>query len=142
MSEKRKYRTFSPDEKTEIVLAGLRGDRSVRDVCREYEIAETLYYQWRDRLLEGGKPPSRHRGTRTRTLAMASSATRRSASRSWSGRWGARPTSWRSRGNSRGSGREITAYIDTYHHRPRSGIGYRTPAEVAQTWRTLQTRAT
>jgi len=55
MSEKRKYRTFSPDEKTEIVLAGLRGDRTVRDVCREYEIAETLYYQWRDRLLEGGK---------------------------------------------------------------------------------------
>jgi putative transposase len=38
--------------------------------------------------------------------------------------------------------REITTYIDTYHHRPHSGIGYRTPAEVAQTWRTLQTRAT
>lgn len=55
MSEKRKYRTFSPEEKAEIVLAGLRGDRTVRDVCREYEIAETLYYQWRDRLLEGGK---------------------------------------------------------------------------------------
>ncbi|MEM9036393.1 MAG: transposase [Actinomycetota bacterium] len=55
LSEKRKYRTFSPDEKAEIVLAGLRGDRSVRDVCREYEIAETLCYQWRDRLLEGGK---------------------------------------------------------------------------------------
>jgi transposase-like protein len=55
MSEKRKYRTFTPEQKTEIVLAGLRGDRSVRDVCREHEIAETLYYQWRDRLLEGGK---------------------------------------------------------------------------------------
>jgi transposase-like protein len=55
LSEKRKYRTFTPEQKTEIVLAGLRGDRSVRDVCREYEIAETLYYQWRDRLLEGGK---------------------------------------------------------------------------------------
>jgi transposase len=38
-----------------MVLAGLRGDRAVRDVCREYEIAETLYYQWRERLLEGGK---------------------------------------------------------------------------------------
>ena len=37
------------------MLAGLRGDRAVRDVCREYEIAETLYYQWRERLLEGGK---------------------------------------------------------------------------------------
>ena len=55
MSEKRKYRTFTPDQKLEIVLAGLRGDRSVRDVCREHGIAETLYYQWRDRLLEGGK---------------------------------------------------------------------------------------
>ena len=55
MSEKRKYRTFTPEQKLEIVLAGLRGDRSVRDVCREHGIAETLYYQWRDRLLEGGK---------------------------------------------------------------------------------------
>ena len=55
MSTNRKYRQFTPDQKTEIVLAGLRGDRSVRDVCREYEISETLYYQWRERLLEGGK---------------------------------------------------------------------------------------
>ncbi len=55
MSEKRKYRQFTPEQKTEIVLAGLRGDRSVRDVCGEHEIAETLYYQWRDKLLEGGK---------------------------------------------------------------------------------------
>ena len=65
MSEKRKYRTFTPEQKTEIVLAGLRGDRTVRDICREYEIAETLYYQWRDRLLEGGKAAlatSRDRG--------------------------------------------------------------------------------
>jgi transposase len=55
MSEKRKYRTFTAEQKLEIVLAGLRGDRPVRDVCRAYEISETLYYQWRDRLLEGGK---------------------------------------------------------------------------------------
>ena len=55
MSEKRKYRTFSADQKLVVVLAGLRGDRSVRDVCREHEISEALYYQWRDRLLEGGK---------------------------------------------------------------------------------------
>lgn len=65
MSEKRKDRTFTPEQKAEIVLAGLRGDRSVRDVCREYEIAETLYYQWLGRLLEGGKAAlatSRDRG--------------------------------------------------------------------------------
>jgi putative transposase len=28
----------------------------------------------------------------------------------------------------------ITAYITSYHHRPHSGLNYRTPAEVAQTW--------
>ena len=55
MSDKRKYRQFTPDQKAEIVLAGLRGDRSVREVCREHEVSEALYYQWRDRLLEGGR---------------------------------------------------------------------------------------
>src|ERR1700681_4734809 len=55
MSETRKYRTFTPGQKIEIVFAGLRGDRPVRDVCREYEISEALFYQWRERLLEGGK---------------------------------------------------------------------------------------
>ena len=55
LSEKRNYRKFSPKQKAEIVLAGLRGDRSVRDVCREHEIAETLYYSWREKLLEGGQ---------------------------------------------------------------------------------------
>ena len=56
MSEKkRSYRQFTPEQKTEIVLAGIRADRSVRDVCREYEIAEALYYDWRDKLLEGGR---------------------------------------------------------------------------------------
>ncbi len=43
MSEKRDRRKWLPERKAEIVLAGLRGDRSVRDVCREHEIAETLY---------------------------------------------------------------------------------------------------
>jgi len=33
----------------------MRGDRSVREVCREHEIAETLYYGWRDKLLESGR---------------------------------------------------------------------------------------
>jgi transposase len=55
LSEKRTYRKFTAKQKAEIVLAGLRGDRSVRDVCREAGIAETLYYAWRDKLLEGGQ---------------------------------------------------------------------------------------
>jgi transposase len=55
MSEQRKYRTFTAQQKIEIVLAGLRGDRSIKEVWREHEIAEALYYTWRDKLLEGGR---------------------------------------------------------------------------------------
>jgi len=54
MGEQRKYRTFTAQQKIEIVLAGVRGDRSIKEVCRDHEIAETLYYSWRDKLLEGG----------------------------------------------------------------------------------------
>ena len=55
LSEQRKYRTFTAQQKLEIVLAGLRGDRSVREVCREQAISETLFYGWRDQLLEAGR---------------------------------------------------------------------------------------
>ena len=55
LSEQRRYRTFTAQQKLEIVLAGLRGDVSVREFCRQHEIAETLYYQWREKLLEGGR---------------------------------------------------------------------------------------
>jgi transposase len=55
LSERRKYRSWSAKQKIEVVLAGLRGDRSVKEVCREHEISETLYYSWREKLLEGGR---------------------------------------------------------------------------------------
>jgi transposase len=54
LSEKKKYRTWTVPQKLEIVLAGLRGDRSVAELCREHQISENLYYTWRDKLLEGG----------------------------------------------------------------------------------------
>ena len=37
MSEQRKYRSCTAQLKIEIVLAGLRGDRTVKEVCREHE---------------------------------------------------------------------------------------------------------
>ena len=47
MSEKKQRRSWTPDEKAEIVLAGLRGDRSVRDVCRDVtRISQGM--GWRD----------------------------------------------------------------------------------------------
>jgi transposase len=54
LSEKKKYRTWTVQQKLEIVLAGLRGDRSVAELCREHQISENLYYTWRDKLLDGG----------------------------------------------------------------------------------------
>jgi transposase len=55
LTEKRKYRTFTPDQKLAIVLAGLRGEKSVKELCRDHQISETLYDSWRDQLLEAGK---------------------------------------------------------------------------------------
>lgn len=54
MSEKKKYRTWTVAQKLEIVLAGLRGEVSVAEVCREHQISENLFYSWREKLLEGG----------------------------------------------------------------------------------------
>jgi transposase-like protein len=54
LSEHGKYRSWTAQQKLEIVLAGLRGDRPARDVCREHGISETLYYTWREKLFEGG----------------------------------------------------------------------------------------
>jgi transposase-like protein len=49
-----RYRKFTAAQKVEIVLAGLNGDRPVREVCREHDISDPLYYQWHDMLYEGG----------------------------------------------------------------------------------------
>lgn len=55
MGEQRKYRSWTAEQKLAIVLAGMRGDRSVKEVCREHQISDTLFYSWRDKLLEGGR---------------------------------------------------------------------------------------
>jgi transposase len=33
----------------------VRGDRTVKEVCREHEVSDTLFYSWRDELPEGGR---------------------------------------------------------------------------------------
>ena len=55
LSEQREYRSWTAQQKIEILMAGLRGDRSVKEVCREHAISETLFYGWREKLLEGGR---------------------------------------------------------------------------------------
>jgi len=39
LSEARKYRKFTPAQKLELVLASLRGQMSVAEICREHEIS-------------------------------------------------------------------------------------------------------
>ena len=102
LSEQRKYRQFTPEQKTEIVLAGLRGDRSVREVCREYQIAETLYYQWRERLLDGGKAALANPREKTPEQAELDRLKRRVGQLERA--LAVRPMSWRWRGTLAGLG--------------------------------------
>jgi transposase len=52
LSDNRKYRKFTAKQKVEIVLASLRGDRSIAELCREHDIAESLLRKWREQALE------------------------------------------------------------------------------------------
>jgi transposase len=54
LSETKKYRKFTAQQKLELVLASLRGQISMAEICREHQISETLLRRWRDQLLEAG----------------------------------------------------------------------------------------
>lgn len=45
-------REFSAQFKLETVLEGLRGEKSVAQMCRERDITDSLYYKWRDEFME------------------------------------------------------------------------------------------
>ena len=46
---------YSAEEKIRIVLDGLRGERSIAELCRREGITESLYYNWSKEFLEAGK---------------------------------------------------------------------------------------
>jgi len=46
---------WSPEEKLRIVLAGIKGERSIAQICRDHNISETLFYKWRDKFMEAAK---------------------------------------------------------------------------------------
>lgn len=48
-------RKFSAEEKIRIVLAGLRGEDSIAELCRREGIHQNLYYNWSREFLEAGK---------------------------------------------------------------------------------------
>ena len=54
MSDARKYRKFSAQQKTEVVLASLRGPKTMTELCREHDIADSLLRKWREQFLAAG----------------------------------------------------------------------------------------
>ncbi len=48
-------RKFSAEEKIRIVLAGLRGEDSIAELCRREGLHQNLYYRWSKEFLEAGK---------------------------------------------------------------------------------------
>jgi len=50
MSKKR--RNYTAQFKFETVLDGLRGEKTVAQICRERTLTESLYYKWRDAFFE------------------------------------------------------------------------------------------
>ena len=64
-SARRQYRKFTAQQKGELVLASLRGQKTIAELCREHDISETLLRRWREQFLAAGaerlsaKAPSR-----------------------------------------------------------------------------------
>src|SRR5690242_20868254 len=48
-------RQYSAEDKVRIVIAGLRGEDSIAELCRKEGINQNLYYRWSKEFLEAGK---------------------------------------------------------------------------------------
>jgi transposase len=64
-SARRQYRKFSTQQRTELVLASPRGQKSIAELCRELDISETLLRRWREQFLAAGAERLSGRAERT-----------------------------------------------------------------------------
>ncbi len=65
MSETKRYRKFAAQQKTEIVLASLRGNKTHAELCREHDIADSLLRKWREQFLAAGAERLQGKAERT-----------------------------------------------------------------------------
>ena len=65
MGESRSYRKFSAQQKTELVLASLRGPKTIAQLCREHDISESLLRKWREQFLAAGAERLQGKAERT-----------------------------------------------------------------------------
>ena len=65
-------RHFSAEDKVRIVIAGLRGEDSVAELCRKEGINQNLYYRWSKEFLRRARsgwraiPPGKRPATRSK----------------------------------------------------------------------------
>lgn len=50
-----KKRNWKSEEKLAIVLEGIKGQKTISEICREHKISQSQYYKWRDKFIEGGR---------------------------------------------------------------------------------------
>jgi transposase len=48
-------RQYTAEEKIRIVIAGMRGEETVAELCRREGISQSLYYSWSKEFMEAGK---------------------------------------------------------------------------------------
>ena len=46
-----RYRTFTPEFKSQVVLQVLTGTKSAAQVCREHNLKDSLFYRWKAEFL-------------------------------------------------------------------------------------------
>jgi len=49
-----KRRQWTPQQKLEVVLEGLKNTCSLAELCNRYQITQSQYYSWKDRLFSDG----------------------------------------------------------------------------------------
>jgi transposase len=52
---RRTRKKYTAEDKLRIVLEGLRGERTIADLCRREGIHQNQYYKWSKEFLEAGK---------------------------------------------------------------------------------------
>ena len=58
---------YSAEEKIRIVLEGLRGEKTIAELCRQEGITTNSYYKWSKEFLEAGKQRLAGKTTRQAT---------------------------------------------------------------------------
>lgn len=48
---RKKRRAYTAEFKLDTVMEGVRGEKSIAQICREKGIKDSLYYKWRERFL-------------------------------------------------------------------------------------------